>query len=97
MAVEEDFGSGASETNDTGYVEAFYTARRGSRPFFLPLLRYGFTELNDGADKLAAITAQLGFYVIENARIAVEYSKDVETPSGRSKSDRLTLLADLAF
>lgn len=97
MNVEEDYGGGVSQTNDTGYIEAFYTVKRGSRPFFLPLVRYGFTELNDGADKLAAITAQIGFYVIENARIALEYSEDVDTPPGQAKSDRITLLADLVF
>ncbi|MEE8366846.1 MAG: hypothetical protein V3S30_00880, partial [Thermoanaerobaculia bacterium] len=60
-------------------------------------LRYGFTELNNGKDKMAALTAQLGFYVTENVKFALEYYSELDQAPGKNKVDRITLLADLAF
>jgi len=97
MKVEEDFGGGITEKNDTGYIEAFYTTKRDGRPFFMPLVRYDYTDLNDGADTLAAVTLQAGFYVKENVRLALEYYTQTDQEVGVEKIDRVTLLADIAF
>ncbi len=97
MNAEEDFRGGINNDNDTGYLEAFYTYKRGGRPFFVPLVRYGFTEANDGKDDITALTFQLGVYVAENVKFAVEYYDELDNVPGKSEGERVTLLADLAF
>lgn len=97
MSAEESFAGGASNDNDTGYLQAFYTKKKNGRPHIVPLLRYGFTELNNGQDKLAALTAQFGVYVTENVKFALEYYTQIDQAPGKDKLDRVTLLADLAF
>ncbi|HHN74234.1 MAG TPA: hypothetical protein ENK10_03315 [Acidobacteria bacterium] len=102
MKSETDYGpvllkANGTQTNTAGFAEFFYTSKRGGSPFFVPLIRYDWTELNDGADQYATITGQLGFYVIENAKLAFEYSKDTEVAYGQAKADRVTVLADIAF
>jgi hypothetical protein len=96
MNAEEKL-AGVSEKNNAAYVEAFYTLRRDGRPFFVPLLRYDWTELNDGSDNFSAITAQAGFYVIENAKLALEYNQEVDVAPGEDKRYRVTLLLDVGF
>jgi len=97
MSAEEDFMGGPSTDNDTGYLEMFYTHKKNGRPFVVPLLRYGFTDLNDGKDKLAALTGQLGFYVTENLKLAVEVYNELDNAPGKTKGERVTLLVDVAF
>lgn len=97
MSAEEDFVGIGSNDNDSGYLEVFYTHKKDGRPFVVPLLRYGFTELNNGKDEMAALTAQLGFYVTENVKFALEYYSELDQAPGKNKVDRITLLADLAF
>jgi len=97
MEADEDPGAGLDQSNTAGYVEAFYTWKKDDRPYFVPLLRYDWTELNDGDDKLAAMTAQVGWYFVENMKLAVEYYDEFDVAPGKTKKDRLTLLADLSF
>ncbi len=97
MSAEEDFRDGPSNDNDAGYLEVFYTHKKNGRPFFVPLLRYGFTEANNGRDDIAALTAQLGVYVTENVKFALEYYDELDTVPGKTEGERVTLLADLAF
>ncbi len=96
MNAEEEM-AGQAMDNNAGYVEAYYTVRRGGRPFFVPLVRYDWTELNDGADTFSAITAQAGFYVIENAKVALEYYQEVDVGPGKDELYRVTLLLDVGF
>ncbi|MGB5813980.1 MAG: hypothetical protein WBH75_06280 [Thermoanaerobaculia bacterium] len=97
IPVGEEFVPIPDQKNTAGFLELFYTHRRDGRPFIVPLLRYGFTELNDGADRVAVVTAQLGFYVIENMKLALEVSTETDQVPGEEKLSRFTLLADLAF
>jgi hypothetical protein len=96
MNAEEKL-TGASMNNNAAYVEALYTLRKGVRPFFVPLLRYDWTELNDGSDTFSAITAQAGFYVVENAKVALEYNQELDVAPGKDTLYRVTLLLDIGF
>jgi hypothetical protein len=96
MISKEELG-GSSKENASGYVEGFYAWAKDDRPFLVPLLRYDWTEENDGADKHSVLTAQLGAYLIENAKLAFEYSKEIDVPGDGEKSDRVTLMADIVF
>lgn len=87
-----------SETNKSADAEFFYTLiNKNNRPFFVPVVRYDWTEVNNGADSQSTLTAQGGFYVLENAKLALEYSAEVGTVGNAPKSNRLTVLADIAF
>ena len=97
MNAEEDFFGGPVEENDAAYLELFYTLKKDGRPFFVPLVRYDMTELNNGVDEFAALTAQLGFYVTEHFQPPREYDTELDQAPGIAELDRLTLLADLAF
>ncbi len=90
-------GPASSETITSGFAELLYRSMRNNSLFFVPLVRYDWTELNGGADTYSVLTTQLGFYVIENAKLAIEYSKETSVAPGDVKSDRLTLLADIVF
>jgi hypothetical protein len=96
MNAEEKL-TGASMNNNAAYVEALYTLRKDGRPFFVPLLRYDWTELNDGSDTFSAITAQAGFYVVENAKVALEYNQELDVAPGKDTLYRVTLLLDIGF
>lgn len=87
----------ASQTNDSAFVELYFTTRRGERPLVVPLVRYDWTESNDGRDKTSVVTAQVNTYPIQNARLALEYSKEIDVPGTREKSDRIVLMADVNF
>jgi hypothetical protein len=96
MNVEEDMG-GVTEDNDTAYIETFYTYKKDGRPFFMPLVRYDFTDVNDGVDTVAALTLQVGFFIKENARLALEYYTEIDQVPGKEEINRTTLLVDIAF
>jgi hypothetical protein len=97
MSAEEDFRGAGSNDNDAGYLQAMYVKKKNGRPHIVPLLRYGFTELNNGRDELAALTAQLGVYVTENMKLALEVYNELDQEPGKAKGERFTLLADVAF
>ncbi len=96
-AQEELMGGGPTNDNNAGYVEVFFTQQRDDRPFFVPLVRYDFTEANDGVDQISSITAQLGVYVRENFKLALEYTTETDQVPGVPESDRTTLMADVVF
>ncbi len=95
--VNKDSVGSVDETNNTGYVEAFYTVKQGSRPFIMPLMRYDWFTQNDGEDKTGMITANLSAYVHENVRLGIEYSAEITVPGAREKENRVTALLDAAF
>ena len=97
MTSKEEPPGVASQTNDSAYLELFYTARKGERPLVVPLIRYDWTESNNGLDTTSVVTAQVNTYPIQNVRLALEYSQEVDTPSDREKSDRIVLMADVNF
>ncbi len=96
MKSDDDFG-GFTDSNTSAYLEFFYAMQKDDRPFFVPLLRYEWTEVNDGNDKQADIVAHFGIYPIENVQLALEYWKEVDVPGDDEKIDRFTLLADVIF
>jgi hypothetical protein len=63
----------------------------------VPLVRYDWTESNNGLDTTSVVTAQVNTYPIQNARLALEYSKEIDVPGTREKSDRIVLMADVNF
>jgi hypothetical protein len=96
--AEEDGGGNVGKVNNiAGYLEGFYTVKKNDRPFFVPLVRYDWTEVNDGRDTFSAVTFQAGFYAVENAKVAFEYYVEVAQTPGKEKLYRATLLVDLAF
>lgn len=94
---EDDYLGGPTEDNDAGYVELFYTMQRDNRPFFVPLVRYDMSQYNDGQDDYNTLTAQISFYLIENARVGIEYHNDLDNLPGEEKLNRITVFADVAF
>jgi hypothetical protein len=96
MDAEEEL-LGITESNDAYYIEFYYTHQRNNRPFFVPVVRYDLKEANDGKDDVAALSAQLGFFVVENFKLALEYYDELDQVPGKTKGDRVTLLADLSF
>lgn len=93
---EEPTGA-ASQTNDSAYLELYYTHKKGERPFLVPYVRYDWRESNDGKDELSVVTGQLNAYVLQNVRLGMEYSAEIETPGDRAKSNRVVLMADVNF
>lgn len=93
---EEPTGT-ASQTNDSAYVELYYTHKKGERPFLVPYARYDWRESNNGRDELAVVTGQLNAYLLQNVRLGLEYSAEIDTPGNRAKSNRVVLMADVNF
>lgn len=93
---EEPTGA-SSQTNDSAFVELYYTHRKGERPFLVPYARYDWRESNDGRDELSVVTGQINAYLLQNVRLGLEYSAEIDTPGDRAKSNRIVLMADVNF
>ncbi|HOC42120.1 MAG TPA: hypothetical protein PKJ99_03795 [Thermoanaerobaculales bacterium] len=94
---DEELAGFSDVSNDSAYVELLYVTRRDDDPFIVPLVRYDWTERSNGSIDYAFVTGQVGVYPIQNLKLALEYSRDVQVAEGVEKSNRLTLLADVNF
>ncbi|MBI1892554.1 MAG: hypothetical protein HYS14_00340, partial [Candidatus Rokubacteria bacterium] len=92
------------ESNNAWYAEAFYTIGKDSLgplglPLFMvvPVVRVDWFEKNDGKDKYADLTLNLGVYPWQNVKVFVEYLTSLDRPSGVKSDWRWTVQAAVAF
>lgn len=91
---------GAEEKNDGFYIEALYRfldPNHGDRPTWVPNIRYDSVEKTNGTSKSAQMVFNLSYFFRENGRVFVEYMKQTKVPGTGTKSNRLTIQAEIGL
>lgn len=96
-AKDDDITGTTEEKNNAYYVQGLYVNKEGKHPRWVPLLRYDSYEKADGADEYKELTANVSYYFRENAKIFLEYWKQLDVPSGETEDNRTTLQFAVAF
>ncbi len=97
VRASDDRAGGGSEDNNALSVQGMYFLRKGSRPTWVPVVRYDTYEVNNGKDSYDELTLNLTRYFAENVKGYVEYWKQLDVPGGKPKDDRVTVQVSVAF
>lgn len=97
QAKDDNQTATAEEKNNAYYLQAQYVMKNGKKPTFVPLVRLESYEKNDGADEYTEATFNLSYYVTDNARVFVEFWKQLDVPAGVDENDRLTVQFAVAW
>lgn len=89
--------TGLDEQNNVVYGQLFYFFRKDKRPVVVPFVRIEYYTNSDGSAKFTNGVFNLTAYPLENVNLSLEYWTNLDTPSGVSKSNRVTLLFNTVF
>jgi len=84
------------EENNAFFVQGRYMFSADGQPTWVPLVRYGTAEQNNGKDETKDITLHVSRYLTQNARAFVEY-QDIDKPKGQKDDSRITVQGEIAF
>jgi len=96
LRASDDNGTPVADDNTAAYIEARYTFMDQGSPSFVPLLRLDSYEKNNGRDNYDEVTAQLAYYLAENARGSIEYWR-VNGPTSATDDSTVTLQVEVGF
>ncbi len=97
MQAKDDTNTGSEDSNNSYYLQGFYISKVSGRPTFVPLLRLGGYEENNGKDQYSLATISLSYYFTENAKGFIEYRDTYDTPTGVATDNQTTLQVEVVF
>ncbi len=97
LSAKDDNAAGTNEDENLAlYVEASYAFKKDGRTTFVPLLRLDSYERNDGKDDFTELTAQVSYYLTQNARGFIEFWNQ-DAPGSGNNNNMLTLQGEVTF
>ena len=73
----EEIATSIKAKKNGAYLEAFYTVKKGDRPWIVPMVRYDTMLDRFAGAKLSNLAVNLSHYPMENVRAFLQYSKEL--------------------
>ncbi len=97
MQAKDDTDAGGDVSNNSYYLQGYYRYMKNGRPTWVPLLRLGNYEVNDGKDEYSLATIGLSYYLDENVKGFFEYQDIYDTPAGIPTDNVTTVQFEVVF
>lgn len=97
MQAKDDTNAGGDVSNNSYYLQGYYRYMDNGRPTWVPLLRLGNYEVNDGNDEYSLATFGMTYYLDENVKGFFEYQDIYDTPTGVPSDNITTIQLEVVF